>query len=508
MVTSKVEYSAIQLSSAANVKNIWGNLIYNVKAYGAKGDGVTDDTLAIQAAVNAAAATGGGIVVVTTGKYLLSATISIPKSVFIIGDGKGSDTSNTNGSGLGTTNFRWIGAAGGTMFYFKSNTTNNYLFGGGIQSCLLDGAGIAAMGIRGSSIGFMKFKALEARSFVNQGIRNAADNGVLSQFNEIDDYHFVYGASAATENAHGLVLAGNTSAGVTQNHVLSITALVNNGYAVRIEWSDNNIFEKVHAATLGTGGAINFANGIGGSAAKNLVKYVVGKMYAESQTEGNIITYAVSEGGGLIADSGAQIHYDVQDYVNDRLFTTHKYIMSDQKDINIGSFAIVDGSASAGIAALQWPCLNLADGTDGRIGISVPPPYGWNKGTIVTLRIWFTTDTVNASKQWVATIRALTSPLGITIQTPDTNPNFGVTNPNFNIPVNNAQYINQYYDVPMNIGYDKDDYVFLTIQRRGADANDTALGNIQILGASLIYQAIGPDSPGSGTWAVTKPYYP
>ena len=44
MVTSKIENSAAQLAAAANVRNIWGSIIYNVKAqpYGAKGDGTTD----------------------------------------------------------------------------------------------------------------------------------------------------------------------------------------------------------------------------------------------------------------------------------------------------------------------------------------------------------------------------------------------------------------------------------------------------------------------------------
>src|ERR1700691_5533219 len=48
-------------------------LVFNVKSYGALGNGTTDDTVAIQTAYTAAAAAGGGIVFFPPGTYLVAA---------------------------------------------------------------------------------------------------------------------------------------------------------------------------------------------------------------------------------------------------------------------------------------------------------------------------------------------------------------------------------------------------------------------------------------------------
>jgi hypothetical protein len=53
----------------------------NVVAFGAAGDGATDDTAALQDALDAAVAAGGGTVFLPAGSYVISDTLSIPAGV-------------------------------------------------------------------------------------------------------------------------------------------------------------------------------------------------------------------------------------------------------------------------------------------------------------------------------------------------------------------------------------------------------------------------------------------
>lgn len=60
--------------------------------YGAKGDGTTDDTSAVQSAVNAVSSAGGGTVYLPAGTYKLSSAISVPNLVSLMGAGPGATT--------------------------------------------------------------------------------------------------------------------------------------------------------------------------------------------------------------------------------------------------------------------------------------------------------------------------------------------------------------------------------------------------------------------------------
>lgn len=63
--------------------------IYNVKdsPYNASGNGVADDTTAIQSAIDAAEAAGGGIVFFPAGTYIISSTLTITEPVSLVGEG-------------------------------------------------------------------------------------------------------------------------------------------------------------------------------------------------------------------------------------------------------------------------------------------------------------------------------------------------------------------------------------------------------------------------------------
>lgn len=66
---SRVEMRITAASIAETSGSGVGSTVFDIRAYGAVGDGVTDNALAIQAALDAANAAGGGVVYIPTGRF-------------------------------------------------------------------------------------------------------------------------------------------------------------------------------------------------------------------------------------------------------------------------------------------------------------------------------------------------------------------------------------------------------------------------------------------------------
>jgi hypothetical protein len=127
---------------------------FNVKDFGAVGDGVTDDTAAIQAAINAASAAGvlQGYVVFPPGQYLCTATLTCSSAITLTGSGK---PQAGGGTGLGTLSATLMHNFDGDFIVFDgANGTAKAQGGGIVHLRLLQVFGAAGGANRGNAILF------------------------------------------------------------------------------------------------------------------------------------------------------------------------------------------------------------------------------------------------------------------------------------------------------------------------------------------------------------------
>lgn len=216
--------------------------VYNVRDYGATGNGTTDDTAAIQDAINAAGAAGGGVVFLPPGTYLVSDTLEFYfPGVFLRGAGMW-NTKLTRSTDYGDTIIFGGGQAGtGTLL---SNT--------GISDLTIISTGLTTSGahIRYSGVTRHQLKGI----YLNNGfIGIRADALTAAYFSDIYVvFTDIYGGSAtgrryfqfgiASSYSHkscgdlfitNFNIRGNTSGQVTE-------------FGVNIEAADGIWFENGH----------------------------------------------------------------------------------------------------------------------------------------------------------------------------------------------------------------------------------------------------------------------
>lgn len=141
-------------------------LVYDVKSYGAKGNGVTDDTAAIQAAITACAAAGGGIVFLPPGTYLLDSALSTSgQNVHVRGAGWSAPVAGlTNPVSLGTplSVLKPSSSFPANTYVFTNNNTAYMSNGGSFTNIAINGnAAKSTSGVGGVHLGNTAFYYLD-----------------------------------------------------------------------------------------------------------------------------------------------------------------------------------------------------------------------------------------------------------------------------------------------------------------------------------------------------------
>jgi Pectate lyase superfamily protein len=210
-----------------------GGQVYNAKAYGATGDGSTDDTSAIQAAL--AAAPSGGIVYLPAGTYKVGSPLTIPPGVTFQGSMRTfwfpSEGGTTNGVLAPASKIMPSAAfSGAAVVQLVDKDTGGYSAASGnqtIANITVDGANLPG----GNAVdAFRSYGSVMGVTMKNCGGTNVGGHGLETAYhassgegygfmNELDMAHCVF----YNCGGDGLHLVATADSTFTSCHVISCT---------------------------------------------------------------------------------------------------------------------------------------------------------------------------------------------------------------------------------------------------------------------------------------------
>lgn len=267
----------------AVVSNVQAKLreTVSVRDFGAVGDGTTNDTAAIQAAINYVASLRGGVVLFPAGTYRITSTLVINTSNVLL-QGAGANISHDVGTqgALSATQLNWAGSVGGTMMQFVSpvGASAQKQNGGGAIGIAFQCAGSAGIGIQILSWNSALFENL---CFFNPTV-TAIDLNVVATLGEAKDpqankFSRIWFRCLDGTGVSGSFVRcdGDSVSNASFNLFEDLDGTFYDGNAFLLKNCDNNLFLRCRALRPvgGTGTSIEFQgsnSSVGATARTNI----------------------------------------------------------------------------------------------------------------------------------------------------------------------------------------------------------------------------------------------
>lgn len=479
--------------------------VVNVKDFGAVGDGVVDDTVAIQSAINQVSVRGGGEVIFDMGRYLITSRLTANTGVLLNGLVRTDISSNTNGSGIAAAKpiIIWGGVANETMYRIQPANVGDCVWGGGAVNIEWDGATLAACAVWLDNTKYATFNG-KVRNVQYAGVIVDSTSGSVSNFsmkNNIESLEFIWGVAVPCQPANGLLLDGNGAVGTipsTQQFIGNVSGLVYNGALVQIAATDNSQFQSVHGVVQagGSGCSMKILNVGAQPSNHTLINYCVGPIKQDNGVIGTMLLDYNSEGGGISQLAGSSTwDGDLIDYVTGDRYLSHKWALRDKISVKAGDF-VADSGMSIVAFGLQWNGPAYSASADQKASCIIPSPYWLNNGSIESIEVLVGSNGTSAGN-YVITVSLSTGTSSAIVITPEKTETQTLAA--------GAQYTPTTYTFTFGgspLSFTKYDNIFLQITRLGSNASDTNTDPMILLGARIMYVGTGPNSVGSGTYYI------
>ena len=362
--------------------------VFNVKDYGAKGDNSTDDSAAIQAAINASG--GNGTIFFPTGTYIVNTAIDLKSSISISLIIQGVD-------------------AGGTVIKSSSGVLSDYIFkytnGNGTLPCTLTIEGIGFSNTNSSAGG-----CLQLESGITPQIRNCDFNGFtcisLSPTNSathqttgaiISSCHFSCSNGSAASGSWGIFMGSvdATVIGCTMlgfDHGIRFRGAGHTIIGCQIESNFTGIMVGMDAS--GANAAATACLIAGGSMENNATSGIYVNSANFLKIEGQVITFgtqgppagASSSQYGIQIASGSKITVDTTQCTG--AFTSAGINMVNVDNVSKTLFINSDTggtfSISAGTKKSNIQFINMVNAIDISTGFALLPGQASNTGEPAT----------------------------------------------------------------------------------------------------------------------------